>query len=132
MKIIKPSVEVLYLDKNSILKNIEKAGRTCYKSEDRITEDSAEKFVDMILKRNHEAMIEFGWAIVKVICDRGVTHEIVRHRLFSYAQECVTGDTIIKLSHKKSLTIKELYERQENGTYYDKTHNKTINLKMLS
>ena len=69
------------------LKTIERAGRTCYKSEDMITAQSSEKFVEMLLKRGHEAMIEHASASYRVICDRGVTHEIVRHRLFSYAQE---------------------------------------------
>jgi len=69
------------------LRNIELAGRTCYKSEDRIIATSAAKFVRMLLDRGHEAMVEHASASYRVICDRGVTHEIVRHRLFSYAQE---------------------------------------------
>jgi thymidylate synthase (FAD) len=86
MKIIKPSVELLWMTPEP-LKAIEIAGRTCYKSEDRITADSAEKFVAMLLEKKHEAMIEHACASVKIVCDRGVTHEIVRHRLASYAQE---------------------------------------------
>jgi len=86
MKLIKPSIEHLNSTKNP-LQAIEIAGRTCYKSKDRITEGSAEKFVEMLIKRGHEAMFEHAWASYKVVCDRGVTHEIVRHRLFSYAQE---------------------------------------------
>lgn len=82
MKIIEPSVELVnapsYLN---ILSLIEQAGRTCYKSESKITEDSAEKFVRNILKRGHEAVIEHGVVTVRFICDRGVSHEIVRHRL---------------------------------------------------
>lgn len=66
---------------------IELAGRTCYKSESKITEDSAEKFVRNILKRGHEAAIEHGSVTVRFTCDRGVSHEIVRHRLASYCQE---------------------------------------------
>lgn len=87
MKLIKPSIEILKFDGRESLKLIEKAGRTCYKSEDKITDDSASKFVEMLTKRNHMAMTEHSFASVRVICDRGVTHEIVRHRLFSYAQE---------------------------------------------
>ena len=86
MQLVKPSVEFLSMSENP-LQAIELAGRTCYKSEDRITEGSAEKFVKMLLDRGHEAMIKHAWASYKIICDRGVTHEIVRHRLFSYAQE---------------------------------------------
>jgi thymidylate synthase (FAD) len=69
------------------LQAIERAGRTCYKSEDKITDTSAPEFVRMLLKRGHEAVIEHASMSYCVICDRGVTHEIVRHRLFSYAQE---------------------------------------------
>lgn len=88
MKIIEPSVELInappYFE---VLSLIEQAGRTCYKSESRMTEDSAEKFVRGILKRGHEAVIEHGVVTVRFICDRGVSHEIVRHRLASYCQE---------------------------------------------
>ncbi len=86
MKIIKPSIEFLWMTPDG-LQAIERAGRTCYKSEDRITADSAPRFVKMLLDRKHEAMIEHASMAYRVITDRGVTHEIVRHRLFSYAQE---------------------------------------------
>lgn len=70
-----------------ILKLIEKVGRTCYKSEDRITDESAAAFVRNIIKNGHEAVIEHYHITVRIICDRGVTHEVVRHRMASYAQE---------------------------------------------
>ena len=66
---------------------MEQAGRTCYKSEDKITDGSAEKFVRNILKRGHEAVIEHASLTVRFTCDRGVSHEIVRHRLAAYCQE---------------------------------------------
>lgn len=75
------------IDGNEILKQIERAGRTCYKSEDKITDESAAKFVSGLIKHGHEAMIEHNAITVRFICDRGVTHEIVRHRIASYAQE---------------------------------------------
>lgn len=88
MKIIKPSHEIMTpIHREDILKTIELAGRTCYKSEDKITEESASKFVKMLINRGHEAMIEHYNITVKFICDRGVSHEIVRHRIASYAQE---------------------------------------------
>lgn len=92
MKIIKPSVEILTpfnCDYNGldILRRIEKCGRVCYKSEDKITDDSAPKFVTNIIKRGHEAVLEHASITVKFTCDRGVSHEIVRHRLASYCQE---------------------------------------------
>lgn len=71
------------------LKHIEKIGRVCYKSENRITEDgeSAKKFVKLLIDNGHEAMIEHSSLSVKFIVDRGVSHELVRHRIASFAQE---------------------------------------------
>lgn len=74
-------------DGMALLRQIEAAGRTCYKSEDKITEDSCISFVRGIVKRGHEAVIEHGSITVRFVCDRGVTHEIVRHRIASYCQE---------------------------------------------
>jgi thymidylate synthase (FAD) len=88
MNIINPSIEIIDAPSyDAMLKKIERIGRVCYKSEDKITEDSAEKFIRGIIKRGHESVIEHCSISVKVICDRGVTHEIVRHRLASYSQE---------------------------------------------
>lgn len=89
MKIINQSYEILTPVKQikDIPKMIEIAGRTCYKSEDKITDDSADKFCRMLIKKGHGAMIEHGNISVKLITDRGVTHELVRHRLASFGQE---------------------------------------------
>lgn len=156
MRLIKPSFEILEQKPglDGLLQHIERCGRTCYKSEDKITEKSAPKFVDMLVKRGHTAMVEHGtvyltfdmssrnkyfkyctnkysnaistgeaeartwigyvttnyrvllqegWLsdleyiteptkhirriTVKFVCDRGVSHEFVRHRVFSFAQE---------------------------------------------
>jgi len=88
MNLIKPSYEILTeINGDRILKNIEKAGRTCYKSEDKITKDSAIKFVNMVTKRGHHSVIEHESISINFICDRGVTHEMVRHRLCAYSQE---------------------------------------------
>lgn len=75
------------LNGEEILKKIERVARVCYKSEDKITEGSAEKMVRALIKSNHMAMLEHYSFSVKFICDRGVSHEIVRHRVASYAQE---------------------------------------------
>lgn len=92
MKIIEPSFEILTpISEGGIkeLQMIERIGRVCYKSEDKISPDgeSAKKFVKMLIDRGHEAMIEHSQLSVLFICDRGVSHEIVRHRLCSFAQE---------------------------------------------
>lgn len=88
MKVIKPSVEIVSSTRyEDLLRLVEMAGRVCYKSEDKIKADSAEKFISGIINRGHEAVLEHGVISVKFICDRGVSHEIVRHRLASYCQE---------------------------------------------
>ena len=187
MRLIKPSVEIIRqeeYDLNHIFKFIELAGRTCYKSEDRITEDSSKEFVDRMIKSGHTAMLEHGtvyltipsvnmsdmviykyflnpyskifidrintyittnyrvliennWlddlkyisepylfhtkrTTVKFICDRGVSHEFVRHRVFSFAQESTRYCNYSKDKFNNELTfiipcwIKNLKE----GNYY--------------
>jgi thymidylate synthase (FAD) len=88
MRIIDPSFEVIdFAESSTILTRIESAGRTCYKSEKHITEDSAESFVRRIINNGHESALEHEKITVRMICDRGVSHEIVRHRIASYSQE---------------------------------------------
>lgn len=88
MRIIKPSVEILTpLDGKTVLQHIEMCGRTCYKSEGSITPDSCYTFVQSIINRGHESVLEHVSVTARFICDRGVSHEIVRHRLASYSQE---------------------------------------------
>ncbi len=113
MKIVYPDVTV-YLDKSpkDIYKAIERAGRICYKSEDKITENSHEDFIRGLIKRGHEAVIEHESVTVKIICDRGVTHELVRHRIGSYCQEStryVNYKEGIEVIMPPSLTGKEVF-----------------------
>lgn len=88
MKVIPPSCELMECpDGAAILQKIELAGRVCYKSEAKITPGSAEGFVRRILSNGHESVLEHEKLTVRIICDRGVTHELVRHRIASYSQE---------------------------------------------
>lgn len=88
MKAIKAYTQIFAdFDGQKMLQKLELIGRTCYKSEDRITDDSAAKFVAGLIKRGHEAMLEHASITVKFVTDRGISHEIVRHRIASYAQE---------------------------------------------
>ena len=187
MKLIKPTVEIIRQEEYDLLhvfKFIELAGRTCYKSENKITEDSASEFVDRMVKSEHGAMLEHGtiyltipisdisdptiykyilnpyskafidftnsyittnyrvlvennWlndlkyisspylfharrTTVKFICDRGVSHEFVRHRVFSFAQESTRYCNYTKDKFNNELTfiipcwIKDL----EEDNYY--------------
>lgn len=88
MKIIKPYYEFIGgFHPEEMLKKIELCGRVCYKSEDKITEDSAARFVKNIVSRGHESVLEHAGFTVKFVCDRGVSHELVRHRIASFSQE---------------------------------------------
>jgi len=200
MKLIKPSVKILEQTINSfqrlddIFRQIEIAGRTCYKSEDKITKDSAEKFVEMIKKNGHTAMLEHGtvyldipdvldllgivrqyrenkyskvskkgnshyittnyrvlyennWlddlqylcepteyhekrVSVRFICDRGVSHELVRHRVFSFVQESTRYCNYSKDKFGKEITyILPLWLKDdfEDGSI---DHEKIIGMKL--
>lgn len=74
-------------DGQKVLQKIEAAARTCYKSEGKIQEGSAAKLVAGLIKSGHEAMLEHASVTVKFVVDRGISHELVRHRLASFAQE---------------------------------------------
>lgn len=88
MRIIKPYTEIMTpLDGKAILSHIERCGRVCYKSEDSITEFSAESFIAKLIKRGHESVLEHFSFSVRFVCDRGVSHELVRHRIASFSQE---------------------------------------------
>ena len=106
MKIISPSHEILFMPEGKeLLKNLEIAGRTCYKSEDLITEDSARGFVERIIRSGHHSVIEHANITVRFICDRGVTHELVRHRLASYSQESTRYANYSKDKFGREITV---------------------------
>jgi len=110
VKIIKQSYEIITdLDGLVILKNIEKSARTCYKSENLIIEDgeSARKLVKKLVERDHTAMLEHGGMIsVRIICNRGLTHELVRHRAaISFAQESTRYCDYIKGKFGNQITV---------------------------
>lgn len=108
MKIIPASVEIITpIYAQNIMGLLELCGRTCYKSEDKITEGSAEKFLGNIIERGHEAVIEHFNITVRFICDRGVSHEIVRHRLASYCQESTRYCNYSKEGFGREITVIE-------------------------
>lgn len=86
MRIVQPSATLIThtLDSEKV---IELAGRVCYKSEEKITADSHVAFIKMILKSGHESVLEHASASFHLVTDRGISHELVRHRLASYSQE---------------------------------------------
>ena len=111
MQIVEPKIEVTFhLPEGhgpALEKFLEVAGRTCYKSEDRITPESADRFVAMLKKRGHHAMLEHCVASARIVCDRGVTHELVRHRLASYAQESTRYCDYTKEKHGGGINVIE-------------------------
>ncbi|GHV11389.1 thymidylate synthase [Spirochaetia bacterium] len=106
MNIIESGFEFIdNIDGDKILANIERMGRICYKSEDKITQDSSKVFIQTILKSGHESVIEHEKISVKIICDRGVSHEIVRHRIASYSQESTRYCNYTKNKFGNELTL---------------------------
>lgn len=116
MNIIKPSAtvvnpceELMTIEQymKCLVKHIETVGRVCYKSEQNITEDSYEGFVRRLIDRGHEAMIEHSGFTVRFIVDRGVSHELVRHRIASFAQESTRYCNYSKDKHGNEITVIE-------------------------
>lgn len=118
MRLVNSSYEILSeIDSEKIMKSIEIAGRTCYKSEDKITMDSATKFVEMITRRGHLSVIEHEKITVRFVFDRGISHEIVRHRLVSFSQESTRYCNYSKDKHNNQITVIGLsqYLKNENS-----------------
>lgn len=142
MKIIKPSIEVIdwgFWDEYDrrdigfeILSKIERIGRVCYKSEEKITDNSYITFIQNLLKRGHEAVLEHHSISVRIICDRGVSHELVRHRVASYCQEstryCNYGKSEIKtIPMLTNLTEEQIKRREKLYNHCEEVYNKEIN-----
>ena len=123
MKIIKPYYTILSnISEGGIkeLQFIEQAARTCYKSEDKITQDgeSTKALIKQLIKSGHEAMLEHSSLSVKFVVDRGVSHEIVRHRLFSFAQESTRYCNYSKGKFGSELTFIEPCFWDEDSNFY--------------
>lgn len=88
MKIVKPSYEILTpIDGEAILRHIERCGRVCYKSGDKVKEGSAHRFIQSIIRNGHESVLEHYSITVYIVCDRGVMAELTRHRIASFSVE---------------------------------------------
>ena len=109
MQIVEPSVELLHCTNNPE-KEIELAGRICYKSEDLITVESNERFINMIMKSGHHSVIEHIHASFKIICSRACAQQITRHRLFSYSMESQRYCNYSKDKFDKSITFVNSFE----------------------
>lgn len=106
VKIVEPSAEIITpLDGDAILKHLELCARNCYKSEDKITHDSAVKMIKKLLELGHEAMIEHFNVTIKMTCDLGVYKDITRHRHVSYAIESTRYCNYSKGKYGSELTM---------------------------
>lgn len=86
INVIRPTAYILKADEFAE-QHLERCGRTCYKSEDRISEGSAAKFVSKICRNNHESVLEHASMTVRFVCSRACSHQLVRHRIAAYSQE---------------------------------------------
>jgi thymidylate synthase (FAD) len=121
MRILSPSYEILDMpDGQAILRRIERAGRTCYKSEDLITLDSAKPFAKRLLDSGHDSVIEHVNITVRFVCDRGVSHELVRHRLASYSQESTRYANYSRDKFGNEITVvKPIFWSEKSNEYME-------------
>lgn len=132
MKIIDPKIEVENYDAIAIMKKIERACRTCYRSEGMITDDSYKNLIKNCITRGHESVLEHEKITVRMTCDIGVYKDLTRHRFGSFSIEstryCNYGkdkfDNEIKFI--KPVFFKgniDLFETDEDGLYVYKNEN---------
>jgi thymidylate synthase (FAD) len=120
MRVIQPGHEIVFLPQpEEILRLLELAGRTCYKSEDKITKDSAADFVGRIVRSGHESVIEHANVSVRFIVDRGVSHELVRHRLAAYSQESTRYANYSQERFGREITVIKPCFWEEGSPEYD-------------
>lgn len=119
MRITKASFEIISTTNTEvILQNLERFGRVCYKSEASINTESAEPFITNIIKSGHESVIEHEKISVRIVCDRGISHEIVRHRIASYSQESTRYCNYSKDKFGNEITfIKPCFWDEESKEY---------------
>jgi thymidylate synthase (FAD) len=119
MKIVPPSHRILAIpEKAAVLRMIERIGRTCYKSEDKMTLDSARDFVRRLIRSGHHSVIEHLGITVLFVCDRGISHELVRHRLASFSQESTRYANYSKDKFGKEITvIRPFFWDRSSGLY---------------
>lgn len=127
MKTVEPSYEILQIsDGEFILKHIEKAARTCYKSEDKVTDQSAHVLLKGLLKSGHHSVFEHAGISVRIVCDRGITHEIVRHRLSSFSQESTRYANYSKEKFGKEITVIRPFFWKEKSERYETWKNAMV------
>jgi thymidylate synthase (FAD) len=117
MKIVQPSFSIV--DHNDLLRNIELGGRVCYKSEDKMGDGSDLALIEKLKSLNHESVFEHGVITVKFVTDRGVTHELVRHRLAAFSQESTRYCNYGKGKFGGEITVIEPFFFKDNPDLYE-------------
>ena len=121
MNIIDASYKIEKLPSREDIQLIEAAGRVCYKSEEKITDTSFVDFLERIVRKGHESVLEHSMLTVRFICDRGVSHELVRHRLASFSQEstryCNYGGGVTYILPMFLQEGRDLYDAPTKDTY---------------
>jgi thymidylate synthase (FAD) len=119
MKVIEPYFDILNMPAGeTVLTHIELAARTCYKSEDKITADSAARLLRGLLKSGHHSVFEHASASVRIVCDRGISHEIVRHRLCAFSQESTRYANYSQDKFGQEITVIRPFFWPENSDAY--------------
>ena len=111
-------------EETDMLYNLEKIARTCYKSEDKMTEGSAKRLIKNLFNKNHMAIMEHEYITYRIICDRGVSHEIVRHRIANYAQESTRYVNYHNDKFDKQISVIDI----ATGFEYDLTNPKDLQI----
>jgi thymidylate synthase (FAD) len=114
VRVIQPSFEII--DHNDLLRNIELGGRVCYKSEDKMCPGSDEALIARLMNMKHESVLEHGVITVKFVTDRGVSHELVRHRLAAYSQESTRYCNYGKEKFGNEITVIDPFEAFPNSS----------------
>ena len=96
------------------LKHVEKCGRICYLSEPKDPEGSTDKFIRMLIRNGHESPLEHGSCTFKIVTDRAISQEIVRHRLASYSQESTRYCNYANGNFSREITVIESSGLAEN------------------
>lgn len=119
VRIIAPTFDIEPVDSVKILKKIELAGRVCYKSEERVSDKSYEQFIKRLIDNGHESVLEHVSVTVKIICDRGISHELVRHRMGSYSQESTRYVNYSKDAFDEQITVIDIKPFVKIDNYVD-------------
>lgn len=119
MKIIEPSFKIEYCPaERFVMHQLEQAARTCYKSEDKAGSDSARKLLSRIIRLGHDSVLEHIAVTVRIVCDRGVTHELVRHRMCSFSQESTRYANYAQDKFGREITvIRPFFWNQDDARY---------------